>query len=558
VLLVCGLVLGLFGADASAQRSRRKASSKTTKSRSTKRKADKPELAVSIAQTVKDIDEQIRQGWKDNEIEPSERADDAEWIRRVYLDIVGHIPPAEDINKFLADEDPSKREKLINRLLEDPAYARNMTTIWTNLSIGRRNIRRVSRNGMRKFYREAFTRNQPWKDVVYDLMSAEGHFERNGAVNYWLAQMQDRDEMVQATAKTARLFLALQVQCTQCHNHPFNDWKQNQFWQFNSFFRQMQKVEHRKYNPKTGRQDDDYSEIIRRDFTGPVNFEKRSGLAVVAYPTYFGIEVDPGEETDRRKEFAKLVTQGEKPLIAQAMVNRTWSQFFGYGFTKAVDDLGPHNPPTHPDLMDLLSEEFVKSGYDIKQLIRWITNSEAYNLTSRYGEKNALDNPAAGESQLFSHMYVKGMQAEQLYDSLIVATGAHKSGRTSWDESEKQRRTWMQQFVVAFDTDEADEATTFNGTIPQALMMMNGDLTKDAISAKRGGFLYRTLTAPGSSDTRRVRTLFLSALGRQPTRREVSLTDRLMKEQKSDKAKLAAYQDLFWALLNSNEFIFNH
>jgi hypothetical protein len=542
VLLACGLTFGLLGSGASAQKSRAKASFTTG----------------SNDVLIKYIDEQVRLGWTDNEIEPSEAADGTEWMRRVYLDVVGHIPPAEEIDKFLADEDPVKRTKLINRLLEDPAYVRNMTTMWTNLSIGRRNIRRVSRSGMRKFYREAFSRNQPWKDVVYDLMSAEGHFEKNGAVNYWLAQMQDRDEMVQATAKTTRLFLGIQVQCTQCHNHPFNDWKQNQFWQFNSFFRQMQKVEHRKYDPKTGRQEDDYSEIIQRDFTGPVYFEKRSGLMVVAYPKYLTDEVDPGEETDRREEFARLVTKGDRPLIAEAMVNRMWGHFFGYGFTKPVDDMGPHNPATHPDLMDRLSEEFVKSGYDVKQLVRWITNSEAYNLTSRFGEKNAIDNPAAGESQLFSHMYVKGMQAEQLYDSLIVATGAHKSGRTSWDESEKQRRDWMQQFVVAFDTDEADEATTFNGTIPQALMMMNGDLTKDAISAERGGFLYRTLTTPGSSDTKRIRTLFLSTLGRQPTRREALLTGGMMRKLKDDKDKLAAYQDLFWALLNSNEFIFNH
>ncbi|MCA9115534.1 MAG: DUF1553 domain-containing protein [Planctomycetaceae bacterium] len=500
------------------------------------------------------INEKIRQSWTDNEVAPSDVADDEEWIRRVYLDIVGHIPPLEVVEKFLDDRDPAKRSKLIEQLLDDPAYVRNWTTIWTNLSIGRLTPRRVSRTGMQKFYREAFARNRPWDEVVFDLVSAEGHFEENGAVNYLLAQMTMRDEAVQATAKTTRLFMGLQVQCTQCHNHPFNDWKQDQFWQFNSFFRQARREDHEKYDPKTGRMVDDYSEIVREDFSGPVYFEKRSGLMQVAYPQYFDARVDPGEEIDRRRELAKLMTEGEQPLIARAMVNRMWGHFFGYGFTKPIDDMGPHNPPTHPELLDRLTVEFVKSGYDVRQLVRWITNSEAYNLTSQVGRKNEIDNPAAGEPPLFSHMYVKSMEAEQLFDSLIVATGAHQSGRSSWEDAEQQRQNWLRQFVVAFGTDEGDESTTFNGTIPQALMMMNGELIQNAIAVEKGGWLREVLTDSGS-DAQKVRTLFLATLSRQPTRREFAAANKLIR---GNRDKLAAWQDLYWALLNSNEFIFNH
>ncbi|MEX0704284.1 MAG: DUF1549 and DUF1553 domain-containing protein, partial [Planctomycetales bacterium] len=503
------------------------------------------------------INAELRQGWSDNEIEPSPVASDAEWVRRVYLDLAGHIPSADEVEQFTADKDPAKRSKLIERLLDSPDYVRNFTAVWTNLSIGRQTPARVSRDGMEKFYREAFGRNRPWNDVVYDLVSAEGHYERNGAVNFLLAQLQMNDEAVQATAKTTRLFLGIQVQCTQCHDHPFNDWKQDQFWQFNSFFRQMAKVDHRKYDPQSGRMVDDFSELVDRDFTGPVYFEKRSGEMRVAYPQYEGQKVDPGLSTDRRAEFAKLIVQGDKPLLAQAMVNRMWGHFFGYGFTKPVDDIGPHNPPSHPQLLEQLSGEFVKSRYDVKQLIRWIVNSEAYNLTSRVGPKNENDNPAAGEIAQFSHMYVKQMQAEQLFDSLVVATEAHKSGRTSWEEAERQRRAWMQQFVIAFDTDEADEATTFNGTIPQALMMMNGELVKNATSLKPGSYLHRTLSDPGT-DAAKVRRLYLTTLSREPTRTEEAATTRLLRPIRDPNEKLALYQDLFWALLNSNEFIFNH
>jgi Protein of unknown function (DUF1553)/Protein of unknown function (DUF1549) len=504
---------------------------------------------------IQEINKQIRDAYKDNEVEPSPVADDSEWMRRVCLDINGHIPSVEDVEAFIVDKDKAKRTKLIDRLLDDPAYTRNWTTIWTNLCIGQQTPRRVSRDGMQKFFREAFGKNRPWKDVVSDLVTAEGHFEQNGAVNFLLAQMQDQDDGVQMTAKTTRLFLGMQVQCTQCHNHPFNDWKQDQFWQFNSFFRQTGKIDHRKYNPKTGRMDDDYSEIIERDFAGPVYFEKRSGLMQVAYPIYFGSEVDPAGSTDRRKELARLMTSGEKPMIAMAMVNRTWSHFFGQGFTRPVDDIGPHNPATHPDLLDRLAVEFVKSGYDCKQLMRWIANSEPYNLTSRSTKKNEQrDNPAAGESALFTHVYVKSMTAEQLYDSLIVATNAHKSGRSGWEQSEKQRQEWLQQFVRTFGTDDGEESNSFDGTIPQALMMMNGDLVKDAVSVKSGSHLGDLLAGKGN-DVQKIQRLYLTALGRQPTKAELGKAQGYLK---GNRDHLAVYQDLFWALLNSNEFIFNH
>jgi Protein of unknown function (DUF1549)/Protein of unknown function (DUF1553) len=503
---------------------------------------------------IQEINSQIRQTWKDNEVEPSPVAEDAEWMRRVFLDIVGHIPAVEDVEKFLADKDKAKRTKLIERLLDDPGYTRNWTTIWTNLCIGQQTPRRVSREGMQKFFREAFGKNRPWKDVVSDLVTAEGHYEENGATNFLLAQMQDQDDGAQMTAKTTRLFMGMQVQCTQCHDHPFNDWKQDQFWQFNSFFRQTAKVDHRRFDQKTGRMVDDYSEIVEKNFSGPVYFEKRSGLMKVAYPAYFGTEVNPDESTDRRKELARLMTTGERPMIAVAYMNRLWAHFFGYGFTNPIDDISTHIPVTHPALFDRLGEEFVKSGYDCKQAMRWIANSEPYNLTSRTTKKNARDNPAIGEAALFTHVYVKPMTAEQLYDSLIIATNAHKSGRSGWEQAEAQRHTWLQKFVQTFGTDDGGESSSFDGTIPQALMMMNGPLVQDAVSVKAGSHLHELLTGKGS-ENQKIQRLYLTALGRMPSRPELGAAQRFLNNSHDP---LTVYQDLFWALLNSNEFIINH
>jgi len=476
----------------------------------------------------------------------------------VYLDLVGRIPTLTEAREFLADKNPRKRAMLVDVLLENEDYVRNFTTIWANNSIGRGAPQRVSRTGMEKFYREAFAKNRPWNEIVVDILTASGHYEENGAVNYILAQMQMPDDAVQLTAMTTRLFLGLQVQCTQCHNHPFNKWQQDQFWEFNSFFRQVDKRDHRKLDPKTGQQVDDYSEVVWKEFTGPVYYEKRSGMMQVAFPRFQGHEVDPGVGVDRRAELAKLITEpaGDEPAqLAQAMVNRTWSHFFGYGFTRPVDDMGPHNPASHPELLKRLSREFVAANYDVKQLIRWIVSSEAYQLSSQYGEKNRIDDPAAGEMPLFSHMYLKSMQAEQLYDSLIVASNAHQSGNGSWSAQEEQRRRWMQQFVVAFDNDENDESTTFNGTIPQALMMMNSELIDKACSVERGSFLFEQMSSPGA-EPQKINDLYMAALTRKPTRAEMTKMQKALARYGA--AKLNGYQDMFWALLNSNEFIFIH
>jgi len=515
-------------------------------------------LSAADESVVEFIDAQLTQSWSDNEVEPSAAATNDEWLRRAYLDIVGRIPSVSEYDEWSATEAPRRKAELIDRLLDSPDYVRNFTTIWTNECIGRGTPRRVSRKAMEKFFREAFAKNRPWNEVVRDLVTAEGHFEENGAVNYILAQTQMGDDAVQLTAKTTRLFLGIQVQCTQCHNHPFNDWQQNQFWEFNGFFRQVRRIDRRRQDPNTGRLVDDYSEVVRQDFTGPVYFEKRSGLMQVAFPKVNGREIDPNSE-DRRGELGRLLIESpedDTPLIALAFVNRMWAHFFGYGFTRPVDDMGPHNPPSHPEILERLAVEFVKVNYDVPKLIRWITNTRAYSLGSQFDAQNSIDNPGGGEMPLFSHAYLRSMEAEQLYDSLIVATNAHQSGQSGWDDQEAQRRRWMQQFVVAFDNDENAESTTFNGTIPQALMLMNGELTETAVSAQPGSFLHDVLSSR-ENDAKKIHKLYVAALSRMPTRGEQAKARKLFREYGAS-GRVTAFQDLFWALLNSNEFIFIH
>ncbi len=524
-----------------------------------------------IPQVAK-INEETRRVWADNQIAPSPPATDVEWCRRVYLDLIGRIPSVDELRAFVASRDADRKAKLVNKLLTDETYtdeyARNWTTIWTNILIGRNggleNNTMINREGMQKYLRDSFARNKPYDKMVYELVTATGSTapgseEFNGASNFLVEKL--AENAAQATAMTAKIFLGLQVQCTQCHNHPFNDWKQQKFWEFNAFFRQTRSA-------RLGmRREMGNAKLMNQDFAGEDNkpqeaiifYEERNGKLLSAYPVFVdGTEINKSgylSECDRRTELGKLIVSS--PYMDKALANRMWQHFMGYGFTKPVDDLGPHNNPSHPALLDYLGEQFRYVSHDMKELMKWITLSEAYSLSSRIikgARGNEKDDPLLGEQPKFSHFYLRQMRAEELYESLLVATEAHKT-RGSYEEVERQKADWLRQFTLAFGTDEGDEATTFNGTIPQALMMFNGDLIKKATDTYNGSFLHR-VAASNIKPEAKIEYLFNAALSREPNQNEVKIANALLVARKGDTA--AALQDIFWAVLNSNEFIIQH
>ena len=532
--------------------------------------------ADSDESVVAGIDELIRQGWADNEVTSSERATDNEFARRAALDIVGHIPPYDVLTEFLEDDSSDKRRKYVDLLLDEPGYVRNWTTKWANLLVGRANRNnRGARPVLERWLRDALNRNVSYDKFAFDLISAEGSSDQNGAVAFLSTHL--NDGAVPATSITSRIFLGLQVQCTQCHNHPFNDSKQARFWGMNAFFRGTRRS-------GNGGQ----IQLTDSPSSEKIFFEKRSALQKATFRSFVDGTVVRSEDGEKpRLELAKLVTAPDQPYLAKTQVNRVWGHFCGFGFTKPIDDMGPHNPASHPELIDYLAKEFQSSRYDSKRLIRWITATEAYNLTSRYGEGNQADNPGAGNSPLFSKMYLKQFSAEQLYDSLLIATEADKSNRNE-EQATNQRRAWLRQFVQTFGTDENDESTTFNGTIPQALVMMNGQLMGNALNGGQGAFLRRLLESPtgklasskkskkkrrprrnSSRPTNRaasslrksipqkIETLFLVTLSRKPTSSEMNNFNNAY-QSRGNRDAIQGMQDVFWALLNSNEFITNH
>jgi hypothetical protein len=353
----------------------------------------------------------------------------------------------------------------------------------------------------------------------------------------------------------------MQVQCTQCHNHPFNDWKQRKFWELNAFFRQTRATRPRGRNSRGAMA----ARLLDRDFAGEGNtpreaeiyYELRNGEMEVAYPVFVdGTAIDRSgqlNDVSRREELGKLIVDSE--MLEKTMVNRMWGHMLGYGFTKPIDDLGPHNPPSHPELLDELAAEFRKASFDIRDLIRWIALSRPYSLSSRANKSNEeMDDPALGEPPKFSRFYMRQMQAEQLYESLLVATRADQT-RGNYAAQERAKADWLRQFTIAFGTDEGGEATTFNGTIPQALMMFNGDFIRKAVALEPGNML-RTVADSDLKPLEKINYLFEAGLARPARREEVVAANQLLVARKGNMAE--AMQDLWWAILNSNEFIMNH
>ncbi len=401
---------------------------------------------------------------------------------------------------------------------------------------------------MTAWLRRQFAENRPWDKLAYDLLTAQGSNKEIGQVNYTLAHMPDG--AVNLTSVTTRVFLGQQIQCTQCHDHPSNDWKQADFWGINAFYQGLKKKDVRVADA-AGTEVYNHTVLTDEPTDKFSKYERRDARLGIAFPTFLdGRKISQNKDVDRREALAKMITEPKNENFAQAFVNRTWGHFFGRGFVNPVDDFGSHNPASHPELLAKLADDFRDGGYDIKTLIRWIMNSDAYQLTSAATKDNEKD------ETLFTHMTMKPMTPEQLFDSLIVATAAHKAGG---DDTSKNRDQWLGQFVFAFANDEGEEGSSFQGTIPQALMMMNGELMEKAVGGRSGSFLAdllerSQLQAKGATDAFVVNQLYLAALSRSPTRNELGQAANYLSNYDDT---ICVMEDMFWALLNSNEFVLN-
>ncbi len=539
----------------------------------------KPELAVGTSKvmpTYKPVAEadllaqmrtSLHSSWTVASIKPSPDATDTEWCRRAFLALLGRVPSVSELDTFTKNKAENRREQLVNSLLGDSSYAdessKRLAALWTNVLIGRVGgeapERVASRAGLVDYLTRAFRANRSFDKIVKELLTATGSSDPaasdyNGAVNFLLDGYSNKATL--ATARTSRIFLGKQLQCVQCHDHPSADTKQAQFWGMNAFFRQM----------GVERKDGAKPKLVNVDFRGEaqqgakqnpseaeIYYEQKNGELKVAFPTFLDGAAGPhsglASEVDRRAALADwIVTQEDMP---RAVVNRVWSQLLGFGFSQPVDDLGPHNPANNPELLETLSQQFIAYRYDLKALTRWIVLSDAFNRSSRLTADNIADVPEQGAKPLFSRYYTRQMDPESLFDSLQIASAMRHDASTL----RTQRAQWLGQFMSDMKNDEADEHSTYNGGIPQSLTMMNGEAMIEAVSLAQGSTL-KTVIASEMPLPKKIEHLYLAALSRPPSVKELESGTKLVTTaQGGPQTGLA---DLWWALLNSGEFILDH
>ena len=506
------------------------------------------------------IDRLVAVGWSENDVVPANTADDHEWVRRCYLTLTGRIPTVDEASSFVARQSPRKRGELVDSLLEDQRFAENLSVTWSNLLIGRSNARGVNQDALFDFLLKQFSGNRPWMETVGDLIAAEGRSDQNGATNFLLAHLNDK--ATPATAVTARLFLGQQVQCTQCHDHPFaKDRHQDEFWSLNAFFKQAERKKLVVENDDGNRQP---VWILKdsEDSPGMTFYDTLRGQQKAVLPEFDGHAMSADDATSRRSELVRLLASDSHQLVAQAMVNRMWSQVFGYGFTNPIDDLGAHNPVSHPELMTLLTKSFADSNYDVRRLMRWLTLSQTFQLSSEQDERSyTADDPQEGGTPLFSRAYPRSMAPEQVYDSIRIAMRSAADQPIHSSIGSQHRREWVEQFVQSYGTDENDEQLAFDGNISQAMLMMNGEAIQNAIPLTAAELTKAAHVGPNGV-TKSLERIAMATLNREPSEGEEKIFRNryrsLSRSLPADQAIRTATEDMLWAYLNSSEFTSVH
>jgi hypothetical protein len=632
-------------------------------------------FAADVPPQTDAINKYIAQGWEKAGIKkPAAKATDLEFCRRVFIDLIGRVPSYEEVMDFEADKSPNKRAKLVSRLLNDSAYQPKVNgsvvkgddkktltydyvdayaTHWANVWgvwLMSRTAHPVYRDSLEFWLERQFSNNASYKDMVVQLLTASGVSHKgddakgvaaNGAANFVMFHLGEavpkekqgplgRFDAVPITSRVTRLFLGLQTQCTQCHDHPFNkEWVQTDFWGVNAFFRQTV----RSANPtaSTDRRNmanptnPVLSDVATLNGDGVIFYERRDGKLMAMNPEFLKdlAQAEKGElrsgktlpegKGSRREKLAEYVVKHDN--FAKAYVNRIWGHLFGRGMNKepSVDDFGSHNEVVHPELLAELAKQFAAYEYDPKKLLTWICLSDAYNL-SHVSPKEIAD---PKYDAYFARMPLKALSPEVLFESLQTVTKFDES--TSVAGRRVSRADWTQKLVTTFGDDEGNELT-FNGTMIQALLMMNGrEINSQIAKGDASSVVRKAIVRHNAKPDAVLDELFITTLGRHATQTELDKIKATAKgglvttekpktaEKPAEKPKpgekppaekpktaekpkpdpkkptipttpttptappqttvagfgpatdLAAfYQDVFWALLNTAEFMLNH
>jgi hypothetical protein len=501
------------------------------------------------------IDEQVFSNLKKLGIPPSPVCDDATFLRRVSLDIGGRLPTDDEATAFLADTDPDKRDKLIDELLRGPDYADFFANKWTALLKNRRDDASdiVSNFAFHAWVRDSLLANKPYDQFVRELLAATGTVIGNPPVA-WYKRVKEPKQQLE---DVAQLFLGVRMQCAQCHHHPFERWSQDDYYSLAAFFSQVGR------KPSGVRGED----LIfhKRGVAAATNMKSGQPMK----PAALGDAIDAiPPDADPRLRLADWMSTPDNPFFAKALVNRYWKHFFQRGLIEPEDDIRDSNPPTNPELLAALEKHFIASGFDLKELVRTITRSHAYQLSAMPNEFNLADR------QNYSRYYPRRLQAEVLLDAIDRLTGSQTDftnlppGTRAValpDNSYNQSSPFLRAFGRPEGESVCECERVQSSSLAQSLHLINASDIKAKLANPQGR--AERLAKDDRPAEAKVRELYLAALSRDPNADELKTALEYLAEPRFDsdgkpidalRAGRENLQDLIWALINTKEFLFNH
>jgi hypothetical protein len=500
---------------------------------------DVPGFAWSNPAEANYIDTHVFAKLKQMQILPSELCSDDEFIRRVYLDVIGGLPTVEETRRFLAEQSPGKRAKLIDELLERPEYVDYWALKWGDLL--RVNGKKVTPGGVHKFrawIHESIRQNKPYDDFVAELLMARGSTLNNPVANYFRTAADTND----CAETTAQVFLGVRIQCAKCHNHPFERWTQDNYYGIAAFFNRIQR----------GAGLDPTEMLITVARSGEVT-QPRTGQQMKPWLPLTG-SIAPAADADRRQALVEWLSRKDNPLFPQAGVNRLWGHLFGRGIVEPTDDFRASNPPSNEALLNALAKDFVESGFDQKRVIRTILNSRTYQLSARKNDSNKDD------EKYFSHARTRLLAAEPLLDAICAVTdvpekfaGLPAGTKAISLPSPDVNHPFLKVFGQPAREMACQCERSTESNLSQALQMINGPLVHGKL--RDANNRLRKLVAAKKTDEEIVEELYLAALSRKPSPQELGKCASHIRAQKE---RMEGLEDVCWTLLNAKEFLFQH
>jgi hypothetical protein len=484
------------------------------------------------------IDSLVNAKLKKLRIAPSELCTDEAFLRRVYIDVIGVLPTVDEYNKFMNDAAPNKREKLIDELLGRKEFAELWVLKWAEL-LQIRSSNQVSYKAMLLYYnwlQDKIARNVPTNEWVQELLGASGGTFKNPPTNYY----QNETDILKVSENVAQVFMGMRIQCAQCHNHPFDRWTMDDYYGFAAFFSQI------------GRKGaDDPREIVVFN-SGGGDVRHPVGGRVMA-PKFLGGAAPDAAGKDRRDLLAKWLASPENPYFATNLANMVWGHFFGTGIINEVDDVRVSNPASNPELLAEMGKRFTDYKYDFKRLVRDICLSRTYQLSTQANPSNEQD------TRNFAKAGIRRIRAETMLDCISAVTetknkfpGLPLGARAVQIADGGVSNYFLTTFGRATRETVCSCEVKLEPTLSQSLHLMNGDTTGQRVAA--GGVIARRL-GEKKEPAQIVEELYVRCLSRKPTAKEVAaLNDTIA----ANANKQQALEDIFWALLNTREFMFNH